>query len=208
MADDCIIVESETQTQRDSSWCPGIMFAWQTTTVQETYSLDTYPGCFWGKDCTGRTIRSELQQGEGHQNSTGGSFGGKQEYLFEPVTSFYGYGAETSVKLLLDQEECIIHTRVRPAVNTKIKTVVTKSGKLQEFIADSTLDAGAFSGSAPDYARSLSLKVTKLYRIPHYKHTGRAVYTNTVKSGGARGWAALEITLLQLKFTWIRLPED
>jgi len=123
----------------------------------------------------------------------GGSFGGKQEFLFEPVTSFMAMETKRPVKLILDREECIIHTRVRPEVKTRIKTTVTKSGKLLELIADSTLNCGAYSGAAPDYVATLSQKVCKLYRIPHYRHSGRAVYTNTVRFGGSRGWGAPEI---------------
>ena len=36
-------------------------------------------------------------------------------------------------------------------------------------------------------------KVTKLYRVPHYQHQGRAVYTNTPVGGAARGWGAPEM---------------
>ncbi len=36
-------------------------------------------------------------------------------------------------------------------------------------------------------------KVTKLYRVPHYQHLGRAVLTNTPVGGAARGWGAPEI---------------
>ncbi|MEG3067803.1 MAG: molybdopterin cofactor-binding domain-containing protein [Syntrophaceticus schinkii] len=194
MADDCIIVESETQTQRTHHGAlePHVCIADYDSSGKLTVWTPTQ-GVFGVRTVLAELFGLSYSKVRVIKIPTGGSFGGKQEYLFEPVTSFMAMELKRPVKLLLDREECIIHTRVRPAVNTKIKTVVTKSGKLQEFIADSTLDAGAFSGSAPDYARSLSLKVTKLYRIPHYKHTGRAVYTNTVKSGGARGWAAPEI---------------
>ncbi len=193
-AEECITVESETQTQRTHHGalephvclayydCSGKLTVW--TPTQGVFGVRTVLAEFFGLSYSKvRVIKIPM----------GGSFGGKQEFLFEPLTAFMAMETKRPVKLLLDREECIIHTRVRPAVKTKIKTVVTKSGKLQEFTADSTLDAGAFSGSAPDYTSSLALKVTKLYRIPHYKHTGRAVYTNTVKSGGARGWAAPEI---------------
>lgn len=192
--EECIVVESETHTQRthhaalEPHVClvdydrSGKLTVWIPT--QGVYGVRTVLADLFGLSYSKvRVIKLPI----------GGSFGGKQEFLFEAVTAFMAMQTKRPVKLLLDRKECIIHTRVRPAVKTKIKTVVTKSGKLQELIADSTLDSGAYSGGAPDYAHTLSQKTAKLYRLPHYKHTGRAVYTNAVKSGGARGWGAPEI---------------
>lgn len=193
-AEDCIIMESETQTQRthhgaiDPHGCiahydpSGKLTIW--TPTQSVYGVRTVVAEYFDMNYSDvRVIKIPI----------GGSFGGKQEFLFEPVTSFMAMETKRPVKLILEREECIIHTKVRPAVKSRIKTTVTKSGKLQELIADSTLNAGAYSGAAPDYAATLSQKVCKLYRIPHYKHTGRAVYTNTVRAGGSRGWGAPEI---------------
>jgi CO/xanthine dehydrogenase Mo-binding subunit len=192
--EDCIITESETRTQRthhgaiEPHGClayydtAGKLTVW--TPTQSVYGVRTVVADFFNMNYSDvRVIKVPM----------GGSFGGKQEFLFETVTSFMAMETKRPVKLILDREECIIHTRVRPAVKSRIKTMVTKSGKLQELIADSTLNSGAYSGATPDYAVTLSQKVCKLYRIPHYKHSGRAVYTNTVRAGGFRGWGAPEI---------------
>ncbi|HBI26167.1 MAG TPA: aldehyde oxidase, partial [Peptococcaceae bacterium] len=192
--EDCIIMESETQTQSthhgaiEPHGClayydtAGKLTVW--TPTQSVYGARTVVADYFDMNYSDvRVIKVPM----------GGSFGGKQEFLFETVTSFMAMETKRPVKLLLDREECIIHTKVRPAVKSRIKTMVTKSGKLQELIADSTLNSGAYSGATPDYAATLSQKVCKLYRIPHYKHSGRAVYTNTVRAGGFRGWGAPEI---------------
>jgi len=123
----------------------------------------------------------------------GGSFGGKQEFIFEPLVAFLARATGSPVRLRLSREECMIAANARPAVDTVIRTTVTKDGVLGEFVADSTLDAGAYAGSAIDYAHALAKKVTRLYRIPYYRHTGRAVYTNKIVTGGARGWGSPEI---------------
>lgn len=123
----------------------------------------------------------------------GGSFGGKTEYIIEPVCAFLAHATRRPVKLLLDREECMIATMVRPATQTAIRTACTPDGELQDFEAATTLDSGGFAASTPDYSIHMCKKVTKVYRVPHYQHAGRAVYTNTPVGGAARGWGAPEM---------------
>lgn len=123
----------------------------------------------------------------------GGSFGGKQEFIIEPLTAFLAMETGRPVKLLLTREECIIATNARAAKKTKISTEVTRGGELRDFTAHSTVDAGAYVGNSIDYSYALSKVVNRLYRIPLYKHSCRVVYTNKIVSGGARGWGSPEI---------------
>jgi len=146
-----------------------------------------------------RTVIAELLGLEYHRVRVmkvpmGGSFGGKTEYIIEPVCAFLAHATRRPVKLLLDREECMIATMVRPATTTTIRTACTLDGELLDFEAATTLDSGGFAASTPDYSVHMCKKVTKLYRVPHYQHQGRAVYTNTPVGGAARGWGAPEMT--------------
>jgi CO/xanthine dehydrogenase Mo-binding subunit len=145
-----------------------------------------------------RTVIAELLHMEYHRVRVikvpmGGSFGGKTEYIIEPVCAFLAHATRRPVKLLLDREECMIATMVRPATSTTIRTAFTPDGRLLDFEAASTLDSGGFAASTPDYSVHMCKKVTKLYRVPHYQHQGRAVYTTTPVGGAARGWGAPEM---------------
>jgi len=145
-----------------------------------------------------RTVIAELLDMEYHRVRVikvpmGGSFGGKTEYIIEPVVAFLAKETRRPVKLLLDREECMIATMVRPATWTTIRTAFSPDGMLLDFEAASTLDAGAYASSTPDYSVHMCKKVTKLYRVPHYQHQSRAVLTNTPVGGAARGWGAPEI---------------
>lgn len=145
-----------------------------------------------------RTVIAELLRLDYHRVRViklpmGGSFGGKTEYIIEPVCAFLALATRRPVKLLLDREECMIATMVRPATSTSIRTACTPDGELLDFEAVSTLDSGGFAASTPDYSIHMCKKVTKLYRVPHYRHAGRAVYTNTPVGGAARGWGAPEM---------------
>ena len=145
-----------------------------------------------------RTVIAELLHLEYHRVRVvkvpmGGSFGGKTEYIVEPVAAFLAHALRRPVKLLLDREECIAATMVRPATATTIRTACSPSGELLDFEAASTLDSGAYASSTPDYSIHMCKKVTKLYRLPHYHHRSRAVLTTTPVGGAARGWGAPEI---------------
>ncbi len=145
-----------------------------------------------------RTVIAELLHMEYHRVRVikvpmGGSFGGKTEYIIEPVVAFLARETRRAVKLLLDREECIVATMVRPATATTIRTACTREGELLDFEAASTLDSGAYASSTPDYSIHMCKKVTKLYRVSHYHHLSRAVLTNTPVGGAARGWGAPEI---------------
>ena len=123
----------------------------------------------------------------------GGSFGGKQEFILEPVTAFMAMRTRRPVKLVLDREECIVATMVRAATSSRVAVTVTRDGALRDLDVDTVLDAGAYATSSPDYAEAMAHKLTRLYRAPHYHHHGRAVYTTTPVAGGARAYGAPEI---------------
>ncbi len=145
-----------------------------------------------------RTVIAELLKLEYHRVRViklpmGGSFGGKTEYILEPVTAFLAHALHRPVKLLFDREETMIATMCRPATSTAIRTACTPDGQLLDFEAATTLDSGGYAASTPDYGIHMTKKVTKLYRVPHYEHHSRAVYTNTPVGGAARGWGAPEM---------------
>jgi CO/xanthine dehydrogenase Mo-binding subunit len=123
----------------------------------------------------------------------GGSFGGKQEFIFEPLTAFLAMRTGRPVKLVLSREECIIATTTRPATTSTIRTVFNSDGSLLDMEVDTLLDAGAYAGSSPEYALLMAHKLTRLYRTPHYRHRGRVAYTTTPVAGGCRGWGAPEV---------------
>ncbi len=123
----------------------------------------------------------------------GGSFGGKQEFILEPVTAFLALRTGRPVKLVLDREEAIIATMVRPATESTVSFTVEGDGVLAGVDVDCVLDAGAYATSSLDYAEMMSHKFGRLYRTPHYRHHGRVVYTTTPVAGGARAYGAPEI---------------
>ncbi len=192
--EDCVITETETRTPLshhaaiEPHLClaeydrAGKLTVW--TPTQSVFGVRKLLADFFGLSHSKiRVIKIPM----------GGSFGGKQEFIIEPVTAFMAMETGRPVKLQLTRQGCIIATNARTATKTKIRTMATKSGELRNFTVDSTLDAGAYAGNSVDYSHAMSKVVNKLYRIPYYQHTGRVVYTNKIVTGGARGWGSPEI---------------
>ncbi|MGI6684327.1 MAG: xanthine dehydrogenase family protein molybdopterin-binding subunit [Bacillota bacterium] len=122
----------------------------------------------------------------------GGSFGGKQEAILEPLAAFLAKETHSTVMLRLNRKECIISTMTRPMVETRLKTKCSPDGKLYRCEIDAVLDAGGYATNAMDYIGGLMGKITKLYRIPQIKYRAKSVYTNCPVSGAMRGWGSPE----------------
>ena len=97
----------------------------------------------------------------------GGSFGGKQEFILEPVTAFLAMQARKPVSLVLDREQCICATMVRPMQRSTMSTTHRPDGTLQAMQVDTLLAAGAYASSSPDYTEAMSHKLTRLYQTGH-----------------------------------------
>lgn len=123
----------------------------------------------------------------------GGSFGGKQEFLFEPLLAYIAKDLRRSVRLALSRHEDIISTMVRGAHHFHLRTVFHRSGSLLECNVEDLFDGGAYAGSSLDQAYAMLKKVTRQYRVPRYTHHTTAVYTNSVPAGGMRGWGSPEV---------------
>ena len=122
----------------------------------------------------------------------GGSFGGKQEALLEPVAAFLALQLRRPVRLQLDRREAILSTMTRPATITRINTRVDENGLLTSCDIQSLLDAGAYVSSSTDYIRALGAKISRLYNVGRVTQRARAYRTNSTKAGGARGWGSPE----------------
>jgi CO/xanthine dehydrogenase Mo-binding subunit len=123
----------------------------------------------------------------------GGSFGGKQEFILEPVTAYLAVQTGRPVLLVLDREQCIRATMVRAEQRSIVRSVVAPDGELLDLKVDTLLAAGGYATSSPDYAEAMAHKLTRLYRTRRYRHRGRVAYTTTPVAGGMRGWGAPDI---------------
>mgnify|MGYP003761715821 CR=1 FL=1 len=122
----------------------------------------------------------------------GGSFGGKQESILEPIVAFLARETKRPVKLEFDRTESIVATMTRAATKLNIKTTFSKDGKMLACDMKNILDAGAYATHAISYISVNMGDITRLYRVPYVRYSAKSVYTNTVISGGMRGWGSPE----------------
>ena len=120
----------------------------------------------------------------------GGTFGGKQEVVFESLTAFACKELERPICLLTDRKESMLATRTRSAIRGRIKTRFDKEGKIIATKVGVDLDAGAYLTGAVKRLMVIGKKMPRLYRFPSFEYNGRAIRTNTIPCGACRGYGS------------------
>ena len=120
----------------------------------------------------------------------GGGFGNKQEVLYEPLNAFLTMQVGgRPVKLELSREETLSCTRVRHAINIKVKTAVRPDGRLvaRQVVAVSNQGGYASHGH--------SIVANAINNFRHTYHDEKSlqadaytVYTNIASGGAMRGY--------------------
>jgi len=130
------------------------------------------------------------------KTTMGGSFGGKQEWMLEPVTAAAALRVKRPVKLVFNRSQEFTSTISRSPMDSIVTTQFTKDGQLQSIELDNTLNAGAYLGNSLDYCGAMSKKMFRTYHYPYAKYSSRAVITNNPVSGAFRGWTAPELCIM------------
>lgn len=163
---DCLEVETTTRTQKvhhatlETHAC--------VADFNSSGKLTIWAGCqgaFGVRSIVADLLELSYNQVRVIKMPMGGSFGGKQEAIIEPITAFLAKEVRRPVKLIFDRKECIIATMTRPATSSRIKTRVSKDGVLEECTVDTVVDAGAYATSSVDNAYVMSKKICKLYNL-------------------------------------------
>ncbi|MDR1049150.1 MAG: molybdopterin-dependent oxidoreductase [Synergistaceae bacterium] len=123
----------------------------------------------------------------------GGTFGGKQEVVFEPLCAWAAYRLDRPVFLDTTREETFTATRTRAAAVGKVATALDENGKILARRFEVLLDAGAYLSGAKKVMMAMGKKASRLYRIPALRYEARAVRTSTTPSGACRGYGSPQI---------------
>lgn len=122
----------------------------------------------------------------------GGSFGGKQEWLLEPVCAAMAKFLRRPVKLVYSRAEVMNSLYCRGAMRGDMRGVFRKDGTILRIDFDVLLDAGAYIGNSRDYVKAPFGKFFRCYRVPYATLHSRVVSTNTAPSGAFRSWGVAE----------------
>jgi xanthine dehydrogenase molybdenum-binding subunit len=123
----------------------------------------------------------------------GGSFGGKGMPVLEPVTAFAALKMNRPVQILMERRDSVGGTRMRNQSKQKVKTGITKDGKIVAREIEMELDGGAYITNSAAIAMAAGKKAFRTYDIDNQKYSGSTYFTNTTPGGACRGYGSPQI---------------
>ncbi len=123
----------------------------------------------------------------------GGGYGGKLAVKTEPLAAALSWKARRPVRLAHTVEESF-KTVTRHPARVRIKTGVSKDGKLVARQCTIHVETGAYADAGPRVTQKAGYRCFGPYRFPHMKTDAYTVYTNTVPAGAYRGFGTLQVT--------------
>lgn len=196
--EDLVEVHTETHLSRINHICM------ETHVCVADYNRGTGELTIWSPNQTVHGIRSVLgdifemdySKIRVIKTTMGGSFGGKQEWVLEPVAAAAALRVARPVKLVFNRSETITSCYGRSPMHFDTTFTFKKDGTLMGVDNDLLLDAGAYLGNSINYARTVSLKLPRGYKYPYLKTNARVAITNTIIGGAFRGWTSPEATIM------------
>jgi CO/xanthine dehydrogenase Mo-binding subunit len=124
------------------------------------------------------------------QTTTGGAFGGKEEYpsIIAGHVAFAALKTKHPVRLIFDREEDIVSTTKRHPAIVRIRTGVNGKRDIVAMEVEITLDGGAYCGLSPVVLQRAMFVATGVYNIQNVLVRGKVLATNNVPSGAFRGF--------------------
>jgi CO/xanthine dehydrogenase Mo-binding subunit len=130
------------------------------------------------------------------QTTTGGGFGGKEEYpsMIAAHAALLAYKAKRPVKLIYDRAEDIAATTKRHPGIIRHRTGVRRDGRLIASEIEIVLDGGAYVTLTPVVLSRGAIHALGPYRCDNVRIIAQAVATNTPPNGAFRGFGAPQVT--------------
>ena len=124
----------------------------------------------------------------------GGGFGGKSEASGQPIAALLSLRTGRPVRLALSRFEDMTTMRSRHPARLVCRTGVMNDGTLVARELDILMDSGAYADDSPAVLMFAMYFGNGPYRIPNYRLSGRAVYTNKLRAGAFRGFGNPQAT--------------
>src|SRR5437016_5294310 len=126
------------------------------------------------------------------QTETGGGFGGKEEYpsMIAGHAALLAWKSGKPVKMVYDRAEDMAATTKRHPSRTRLKTAVTRDGKLLAMEIEFVIDGGAYCTLSPVVLSRGTIHAAGPYFCPNVRIHSKAVATNVPPHGAFRGFGA------------------
>jgi xanthine dehydrogenase molybdenum-binding subunit len=124
----------------------------------------------------------------------GGGFGAKQDVVIEPLTAAMTLAVQgRPVRYALTREECFIDSRTRHAMKFKLKTAVSREGRLLGIEVKVVSNNGGYASHGHSIVMSAGAKFRPLYDFRAVTYEPKTVYTNLPVAGAMRGYGVPQI---------------
>jgi CO/xanthine dehydrogenase Mo-binding subunit len=126
------------------------------------------------------------------QMETGGGFGGKEEYpsMLAVHAALLARKAGAPVKMIYDRAEDMAATTKRHPSRTRVRTAVTRRGRIVAQDIDFVIDGGAYSTLSQVVLSRGAIHAAGPYDVENVRVHARAVATNAPPHGAFRGFGA------------------
>ncbi len=122
----------------------------------------------------------------------GGGFGGRELIAVSPLAAAVSRKAGRPVRIVLSSEDTC-RTIARHAARLRIRTAVTRDGRITGREAQLLWQTGAYADQGPRVIKKGGYRIVGPYRVPNVKVKSTAVYTNTVSAGAYRGFSTNQV---------------
>ena len=117
----------------------------------------------------------------------GGGFGGKGHCKLEPLAALLSSRCGRPVRIRLERAEEFV-TITKHAVRVRMRTGVTRDGRITAVAVDCRFDTGAYADIGPRVAQYGGVGMAGPYAVDHVSVDALAVYTNRPPAGAFRGF--------------------
>jgi CO/xanthine dehydrogenase Mo-binding subunit len=126
------------------------------------------------------------------QVETGGAFGGKEDFpsVIGSHAALLAMKSGHPVKIVYDRAEDMAATTKRHPSRTRIRTAVSRDGKLLGGTIDIAIDGGAYATLSPVVLSRATIHAPGPYKWPHLRVRSKAMATNIPPHGAFRGFGA------------------
>lgn len=151
---------------------------------------------FYIQKAVARVLGKELAAVRCVQTTTGGAFGGKEDYPSEPAACAALLAMKTGrpVKLVYDRREDILWSSKRHPMRVRHRLGFDADARLVACEIRIDCDAGAYNGLSAVVAERANATAPGPYRVPHVRVDTFVVYTNNLFGGAFRGFGSPQVT--------------
>lgn len=161
--------------------------------VMQVYGSMQCP--FYVREAVAATLGLPLARVHVVQTTTGGGFGGKEDFPSLPATqaALLAWRTHRPVKLIYTRDEDIVCTSKRHAAYIHARHGARADGTLHAVEIEYVIDGGAYATLSPVVLFRGVVHAVGPYRCENVRITGDAVATNNVPAGAFRGFGSPQV---------------